>query len=282
MKYKLLNVISLSALLLLQGCSARFLSASDPEPLTPDMNDSIAMQSLKQGMQHIPWDIKDTLVDKDDPLSSGSIVYSSAIIGGVIMGLSGSWMNLASLAPNPKKDYMYMTAYVPADNIDISDKDAINAYIKENYIVPAINRFIANEKNTKYPTKLVDENKLTYSGNICRFMQDDEDLAANKTCVMGDQYHPIRYAGPEFGLVFNPDITAKRYIIATAVAQSYFHPVMYSSYIDTNMIFTYAPAKGDIGISADYVQKINPNFFLPVPSVRNLDNVHFFVKVKPE
>lgn len=282
MKTNIFKIMSLSTLLLLSGCSARYLSSSDPAPVSPDTTDSVAMQSLKQGLQFIPWKMEDTLVAEDSTLSSGNIVYSTAIIGGVISGLSGSWLNVASFAPNPKRDYMYITAYVPADNIDISDKKAIEAYIRSNYIVPAINRFIANEKDTNYPTKLVDKNKLTYSGNICRFMQDDVDLAAKKTCTMGDTYHPIRYATPESGLIFEPEVNAKRYIVATTVANGYFHQAMYIPYIDTNMIFTYVPAKEDVGISAEYVTNLNPDLFLPVPSVRNLDTIDFFVKVKPE
>jgi len=234
-------------------------------------------------MQFIPWNIKDVLVEPDAPYSAGSIIYSSVAIGGVIADISGSWMNLAQLAPNIKNNYIYITAYIPADNIDISDETAINNYIKSSYITPAIDRFINDESGISYPTKWLDKNKIILTGNICRYKYNDNDqaLADGETCNPRDKFVPIRYATPDT-LPFKPEVIAKRYIVATARSGGYHSAVMYIPYINTNMITIYVPTETESFNTAQYVKKLRPDFFLPVPTVRQLDTINFFVKTKPE
>jgi hypothetical protein len=109
------------------------------------------MQVLKSGFDYVPFDIKDKEIPVDayqSTIGYGTNVGLDFLSGGSIGALAGLGMAaIINAGGNPQQDYIQYVAWLPADNLEISDKAGIDAYIKNNYFKPALESYITSEHN---------------------------------------------------------------------------------------------------------------------------------------
>lgn len=269
------------------GCASN--KQFDPTPVKLDKTDSFAMQVLKSGFDYVPFDIDDAEVAEDaysDKVGYGTSAGLGFLANGGVGALGGLGMAaIINAGGDVRKDMMHFIAWVPADNIDINDKAAIDEYIKQNYLKPAADAFIASEhnKNMEHPTEFVSyaDGEYRVRGELC------------SPVVLGTPYYdecqifwkhdvaPVRYADVESGIPFVPEVKANRYIVVR-ISDAFYGSVAVLPYIKSNMIYAYIPA---FGYKAEHLNRFAPadkplvSNTIPFVAGRNSE-ANFFVKVR--
>ncbi|MDW2323229.1 hypothetical protein R7127_23465 [Vibrio sp. 1159] len=284
---KKLFVPAMAALTLaLSGCASN--KAIDPTPLQLNTSDSVAMQSLKSGFDYVPFDIKDAVVAQDvydNKIGYGTSAGLGFLAHGGIGALGGLGMAaIINAGGNVQADFIQIIAWIPADNIDITNKAALDDYLKTNYLKPAADTFIASDfnKQMEHPTEFVSYKDGSYrvKGGACwPVMLGD---AKYGECNLFPKYSVdvVRYATEQSGIPFNPDIKADRYIIVR-LTDGLLNTATFLPFIKTNMVSAYVPA---MGYKAEHLNRFSPSdkplVSQDTPFVIRKGNPNFFVKVK--
>lgn len=284
---KKLFVPAMAALTLaLSGCASN--KAIDPTPLQLNTSDSVAMQTLKSGFDYVPFDIKDAVVAQDvydNKIGYGTSAGLGFLAHGGIGALGGLGMAaIINAGGDPNADWAHFIAWIPADNIDINNRDEINAYFKDNYLKPAADAFIASDfnKGMEHPTEFVSYENHGYrvKGSSCWPVMHGDAKYDECNLFVGNLLNVVRYATPESGLPFTPEVKANRYIIVRYTDAMY-KMVGLLPYLKTNMVSVFMPA---MGYKAEHLNRFSssdkPLVSQDTPFVIRKGNPNFFVKVK--
>lgn len=278
--------IAVSAVLGLSGC-ATSQAKLDYTPAPLNKNNSFAMQVLESGFNpYVPFDIEDAELPEDayqNVLNYGTSSAVGLLAGGAMGALKGlGWAAVFNSGSNPAKSYIQYIAYIPAENIDINDKGAINSYIKKNYITPALESYIASDenKNQVRPTKLLDfaNGEYKIKGEACYAVKIGEPEYDGCQLFWNANTHIIRYATTETGLPFKPTAGAGKYIVARIT-----DPRMRSSvilkHIKSELFYAYVPA---MGYKTEHISRLTKDIvFNDTPTIVGKDGkINFFVKKK--
>ncbi|HHY0525241.1 TPA: hypothetical protein ACVU4L_001896 [Vibrio parahaemolyticus] len=284
---KKLFVPAMAALTLaLSGCASN--KAIDPTPLQLNTSDSVAMQTLKSGYDYVPFDIKDAVVAKDvydNKVGYGASAGLGFLAGGGIGALGGLGMAaIINAGGNVQADFIQIIAWVPADNIDITNKAALDDYLKTNYLKPAADTFIASDfnKQMEHPTEFVSYKDGSYrvKGGACWPVMHGD--AKYGECNLFPKYSVdvVRYATKESGIPFNPDVKADRYIIVR-LTDGLLNTATFLPFIETNMVSAYVPA---MSYKAEHLNRFSPSdkplVSQDTPFVIRKGVPNFFVKVQ--
>jgi len=238
------NAFSILSILSLTGCSSFLDTAYLTGPLELDSDISTAKNITTQGFNFYPFELSDAKVTSEDFNAMQNLTTKELVTAGFRNQLA------LNVTPGNNEHHKsgFFIAYIPADEIDIEDKKAINSYVKTHYYKPAIEKYMVNEpKSTVYKTRYVDEESLLMQGSICN---SDAALRiksvgynATAECDMGyiedkQTFNGIRYATVET-MPFTPETKATRYIVATAPWSYIDIPVLKN--ISTNMFWAYVP-----------------------------------------
>jgi len=290
MKKKLLATTL--AATLLSGCAVhnRVLDgyASDPSPTALNQDDSFAMQLMDSGFNALPKGVKDTVIKEGD-MTDSHVVYKSiqGTLGYLEDGFSGGlsslgWATLLHSGGGDDAKWIYYIAYVPADDIDISEKDKIEQYVRDNYLAPAIDAFMASDAPKKMdpPAEMVSNinNVYSFKGAHCfpTFKSRDE----YNNC--GDPFERIvanRYATAET-MPFTPSIKANKYIVVR-ILDSSLTSLGAALRIQTDMMYAFIPTR--LPVYKDMVNKVIPNTILNYPYIVGKNGKsHYFLKTKKD
>jgi len=264
---------NLITLLILTGCARQDpFVAEDSVAIPFDANDSFAMNILTQGTGRIPFEIEDVQVEGDNPMVDGDQFLKASSLAGVLMDLSANWwMAPMMFSNNPYSGKAYAIAYVPADKFTMSDIEGIESYVLNEYIFPAVKKYIATEpKNLQYPsrfTKFRDEPRDYVQGDMCKIryaMFEGSTRFDNKYCGFVHRTRPVRYASLNTGLPFTPTDGVQKFIVVNfQVDATVAH---FARYTTTDKVFYYIPNRADQ--RATNVEKERyPDFHKPVPYV---------------
>ncbi|EPR7484011.1 hypothetical protein ACU8KO_002636 [Vibrio alginolyticus] len=279
---KILTSTIIAASMALTGCAST--APSDPSPLVLNKDDSFALQVLKSGFDYVPFDIEDTEVPADayqNAVGYGTSAGLGFLSGGGIGALGGLGMAaIINAGGNPQQDYIQYVAWVPADNLDISNKEGIDAYIKENYFKPALNSYIASEHNQKLdrPAEFLSESNGTFKvkGEVCYPVEIGKPEYDGCQMFWTQNTLPVRYATAEEGLPFEPSVKAEKYIVVRITDARYRSAVLLP-FLQTDMMYAYVPA---LGYKAEQINRIAPNaVHADIPYVAGKEpKVSFFIK----
>ncbi|MGI2184798.1 hypothetical protein ACRN9F_21535 [Shewanella oncorhynchi] len=279
---QILTSTVIAASIVLTGCAST--APSDPSPLVLNKDDSFAMQVLKSGFDYVPFDIKDTVVP--DGAYQNAIGYGTSaglgfLSGGGFGALGGLGMAaIINAGGNPQQDYIQYVAWVPADNLDISDQASIDAYVKEKYFMPALESYIASKhnKHLERPAELISDANGTFKvkGEVCYPVQIGKPDYNGCQMFWTQNTQPVRYATTKEGLPFKPSVNAEKYIVVRITDASYRTAVLLP-FLQTDMMYAYMPA---MGYKAEQVNRLAPNVAHPeIPYVAGKDpKVSFFIK----
>ena len=283
----LITVSILAVTLAVSGCASNG-TAEDPSPIELNKDDSLAMQVLKSGFDHVPFNIKDATLPEDAYHNAVGYGVSSGLgllAGGLGGALGGFGLAaIVNAGSNPNQDWIQYIAWIPADNIDITDTVAIDAYVKENYFKPAVDAYLASDmsKNVDHPVELLDYANGTFEikGEACTPIPLTEASTQYEECQMlwTENTIPVRYASATEGLPFKPSIKADRYIVVRIIDANYSSAGVLP-FIKTDMMFAYVPS---LGYEVNYLNRFAPNVvskqFPYVMSEGGIPN--FFIKMK--
>lgn len=285
---KKLFVPAMAALALaLTGCASK-PAQIDPTPLPLNSTDSVAMQTLKSGFVNVPFDIDDAVVSSDayqSKIGYGTSAGLGFLAHGGIGAIGGLGMAaIINAGGDPSSDWLHYIAWVPADNIDINDRAAIDEYLKTNYMKPAADAFIASDfnKNMDHPTEFVSYQNGTYKvkGGACWPIMHGKEKYGECTLFYGNVVGVVRYATPESGLPFEPEVKAKRYIVVR-YSDANLNTAVMLPYLKSNMVSVYVPA---MGYKAEHLNRFAPQdkpiVSKDAPFVLNNGDMNFFIKVK--
>ena len=281
----------------LVGCSSKpytpnmFQQVTTPKPI--DHTKSTALNYMEQGFSNVPYDIEDMDVPDEYGVQSDVFLGSAVAYSSLALNLTAGWMMLpGALTTNSMKSKVVKFIYVPADDIDITDTVKIREYIRNNYTLSAVNKYIESEsKNVKYPTRIVktlEKHKITKAGHItvqghmCQIaIGANTELYGNKRCSFDSLAYPVRYVTPETILLKNPDVHANRYILVSMNVRV--HELHLINHYDTNMVAYLLPASSDIDHPRS-IRSAYPNLLSPVPRVlrMNRGNKESLLFVKPK
>lgn len=230
--------------LLLTGCSNKPI---DTTPIQLNKDESFAMQVLKSGFNTLPFNIPDAKLPESgyyDTLSYKAIHTLGLLANSGVGGLS----SLGLVASGGiEKDLIHYVAWVPADNIEITESDTINDYIYQHYLRPAVNAFVTSDFNLKmqHPTKLVNNNskEIKVTGSACWPIAVADETDSECEIFTRENIAAVRYASVESGLPFEPTVKANRYIVVRITGN--FKSIGAIQHINSNMIYAYIPAIGD-------------------------------------
>ncbi|MGP4987866.1 hypothetical protein [Pseudoalteromonas nigrifaciens] len=280
------TAIATAAILALSGC-ATSPKEFDFTPKAVNESDSFAMQVLKSSYNPgLLFDMKDTELPEDSYQNVLDYGTSSAIglmAGGALGALKGlGWAALFNASSHPHLDYIHYIAYVPADDIDITDYDAINSYIKKNYLYPALESYVASDENKKLerPVEILDyaNGDFQIKGDACYALP--YETHDNDTCQMfwNQNTLSIRYATAETGLPFTPSVKANRYIVARIVDLRLRSSVLLK-HIKTDMMYAFVPG---LGYRTEHLSQLTDNIiFEDTPSIIGKDaSINFFITKK--
>lgn len=284
---KLFTASVIATSLFLSGCMSAPKAPSDPSPIVLKPNDSFAMKVLKSGYDYVPFDIKDTKVPENayqNTLNYGTSAGLGLLSGGLSGSLSGLGMAaLMNLGGHPHKDYIHYIAWVPADNIDIKDTAAIDAYVKKNYLKPALDSYIASDYNQSLerPAEFLEdaEGIFRVKGELCFPVMHGKDEYDGCQMFWKLGITPVRYATEKIGMPFTPSIKAKRYIVARITDARYRSAVLLG-HIKTNMMYAFVPK---LGYQAEQINRLvaKPVISEKVPYVAGMKpQVSLFIKPK--
>lgn len=280
------TTIATAAILALSGCATTPIEY-DLTPKAVNENDSFAMQVLKSSYNPgLVFDLKDTELPEDAYQNVLNYSTSSAIglmAGGALGALKGlGWAALFNSTSHPQLDYIHYIAYIPADDIDITDVDAINTYIKKNYIYPALESYIASDENKKLerPVEILDyaNGEFQIKGEACHAVQHGTPEYEGCQMFWNQNTFYIRYATAETGLPFTPSIKANKYIVAR-IMEPRLRSSILLKHIKTDMMYAFVPG---LGYKADHVSRLTSNMvFRDTPSIVGKDgSINFFVTKK--
>ena len=242
--------------LLLTGC---FNDPIDSAPIQLNKQESFAMQVLKSGFNTLPFKMPEANLPENgyyDTLSYTAIHTLGLSANSGIGGLS----RLGLVASGgTEKDLIHYIAWVPADNIAITDSKIINNYVHQHYLNPAVNAFITSDFNLKmqHPTKLVnnDSIEIKVSGDSCWPITREDATYGECEMLSGENIVAVRYATEESGLPFEPTIKANRYIIVRITDN--FKSIGAIQHISSNMIYAYIPSMGDTA-QTEHLNRFSP------------------------
>ena len=281
------------ATITLAGCASKPVEI-DPTPRSVNKNDSFAMQVLEAGwVDRVPFDIKDA--DFPEDATGTKYDYTSyATLGFLSNGLTGALGNtliagVMNAGGYPLADNIKWIFWVPADNIDINDKAAINDYIQSNYLKPALDEYISSPENTKMKEPLeflgMEDGKLKVRGELCWAHYDEKpENEYWHTCyVVNNAPTAYRYATPDVGIPFalgNSD-HAKRYIVAGAYDTSNTSHILLP-FIKSKMTYAFVPGQGHKAHRyMRFTKEENRMFHDSIPYVVGMDKkVYPFIKTK--
>lgn len=280
------TTIATAAILALSGCATTPIEY-DLTPKAVNENDSFAMQVLKSSYNPgLVFDLKDTELPEDAYQNVLNYSTSSAVglvAGGALGALKGlGWAALFNSTSHPQLDYIHYIAYIPADDIDITDVDAINTYIKKNYIYPALESYIASDENKKLerPVEILDyaNGEFQIKGEACHAVQLGTPEYDGCQMFWNQNTFYIRYATAETGLPFTPSIKANKYIVAR-IMEPRLRSSILLKHIKTDMMYAFVPG---LGYKADHVSRLTSNMvFRDTPSIIGKDgSINFFVTKK--
>lgn len=269
------------------GCASN--KQIDPTPVKLDKTDSFAMQVLKSGFDYVPFDIDDAEVAEDaysNKVGYGASAGLGFLARGGIGALSGLGMSaIINAGGDIRKDYVHYIAWVPADNIDITDHAAINEYILLNYMKPAMDKFIASEHNKQmdHPTEFVSyaEGEYRVKGSSCWPVMHGSEKFEECQMFWTQNIAPIRYADSSAGLPFEPEVKANRYIVVR-LTDAFYGSVAALPYLNSNMVYAYVPA---FGYKAEHLNRFAPadkplvSNQVPFIAGKNSE-ANFFIKLK--
>jgi hypothetical protein len=243
--------------LLLMGC---FREKIDSKPIPLNKDESFAMQVLKSGFHSLPFSISDANLPQSgyyDTLSYRAIHTLSLLANSGKTGLSRLGLVASG---STEKDLIHYVAWVPADDISIIDTDAINDFIHQHYLSPAVNAFISSDFNLKmrHPTKLVNNKsiELKVAGASCYPIKSGNENFDECKMFTSDNIVAVRYATLNSGIPFEPSIKANRYIVVRITGG--FRSIGAIQHINSNMIYAYIPAKGNIE-ELKYLNRFSPS-----------------------
>ena len=287
---KILLVTTLAATLL-SGCARHLLvvdgQPSDPSPRSIDKNDSFAMQLMISGFDKTPNGLKDVEID-ESAVDSDAVSYSvmtglGLLSNGGLGALTGfGWATLLNSGTSYDSSYMYYIAYVPADNIDISETEKIEQYVRDNYIAPAMDAYMASDasKNIELPAQIISNvnNVYTLRGSQCLPKQPKtQDRYYN----CGDPFEKVianRYATIEKGMPFNPSIKANRYIVVRVVDTA-MSSLGVAKNLQTDMMYAFIPKLN--AYKAELVNEVIPNTIINNPYILGKDNaIYPFITIR--
>lgn len=272
--------------LALSGCASN--KAIDPTPLQLEPTDSVAMQSLKSGFDYVPFDIKDAVVSQDvydSKIGYGTSAALGFLANGGLGALGGFGMAaLINAGGNVQADFIQIIAWVPADNIDITNQAELDKFLKNNYLKPAADAFIASDfnKQMEHPTEFVSYKDGSYrvKGGACwPVMHGDEKYGE---CNLFPSYSAevVRYATKESGIPFNPDIKSDRYIVVR-LTDGLLNTATFLPFMETNMVSAYVPA---MGYKAEHLNRFSPSdkplVSKDTPFVMQKGVPNYFIKVE--
>ena len=282
---------------LLTGCAKHTAIPVDRSPMELNKDSSFAMQVLKSGYSYVPFDIDDAEVSQDayqNKVSYGTSAALGFLSQGGIGALSG--LGLAAIinsGSNPSKGFIQYIAWVPADNIDINDKAAIDDYVKKNYFKPAVEAFMASDaaKNQPYPVEYLGYANGTFKmkGQACAvkimsYMKKSPMYEKECAMFITGNTLPIRYASSQVGLPFEPSIKANRYIVVR-IADTSLTSAGILPFLQTDMMYAYIPGpSASQGAILDGVNSLAPNTMVRyTPYVLGQGQKAYpFVKVKKD
>lgn len=278
--------IASATILALSGC-ATSPKEIDLTPKAVNASDSFAMQVLKSSYNPgLVFDMKDTELPEDayqNVLDYGTSSTIGLMAGGALGALKGlGWAALFNSSSHPHLDYIHYIAYVPADDIDITDYDAINSYIKKNYLYPALESYVASEENKKLerPVEILDyaNGEFNIKGEACYPLQYGTPNYESCQIFWNQNTFSIRYATAETGLPFKPSVKANRYIVARIVDLRLGSSILLK-HIKTDMMYAFVPA---LSYRAEHLSRLTKNIvFEDTPSIIGKDaSVNFFVTKK--
>ncbi len=280
------TTIASAAILALSGC-ATSPKEYDFTPKAVNASDSFAMQVLKSSYNPgLLFDMKDTELPEDayqNVLDYGTSSAVGLVAGGALGALKGlGWAALFNAPSHPHLDYIHYIAYVPADDIDITDYDAINSYIKKNYLYPALESYVASDENKKLerPVEILDyaNGEFNIKGEACYALQYGTPNYESCQLFWNQNTLSIRYATAETGLPFKPSVKANRYIVARIVDLRLGSSILLK-HIKTDMMYAFVPA---LSYRAEHLSRLTKNIvFEDTPSIIGKDaSVNFFVTKK--
>ncbi|MCZ4310965.1 hypothetical protein AB6D66_00185 [Vibrio pomeroyi] len=269
------------------GCASN--KQIDPTPVKLDKTDSFAMQVLKSGFDYVPFDIDDAEVAEDaysNKVGYGASTTLGFLANGGVGALGGFGMAaIINAGGDVRKDLMHYIAWVPADNIDINDKAAIDEYIKLNYLKPAADAFIASEhnKNMDHPTEFVSyaDGEYRVKGGACWPIMHGKEKYDECQIFWKHDVAPVRYADAASGLPFEPEEKANRYIVVR-ISDAFYGSSVVLPYLKSNMIYAYVPA---FGYKAEHLNRFAPadkpmvSNKIPFIAGKNSE-ANFFIKLK--
>ena len=285
---KILLATTLAATLL-SGCATQKFEdvPRDPSPQSIDKNDSFAMQLMISGFDKIPNGLKDIEIDQsavDADVVDYSVMTGLGLLSnGGLGALTGfGWAALLNSGANYDSSFIYYIAYVPADDIDISETRKIQQYVRDNYIAPAMNAYMASDasKNTEVPVQIISNvnNVYTLRGSIC-LPKLKKSRERHYNC--NDPFESIignRYATIEKGVPFNPSIKANRYIVVRVV-DSAMSSLGVAKNLQTDMMYAFIPKLN--GYHADLVNEVIPNTIINNPYILGKDNaIYPFITIR--
>lgn len=280
------TAITTAAILALSGCATN-PKEFDFTPKAVNESDSFAMQVLKSSYNPgLLFDMKDTELPEDayqNVLDYGTSSAIGLMAGGALGALKGlGWAALFNTSSHPHLDYIHYIAYVPADDIDITDYDAINSYIKKNYLYPALESYVASDENKKLerPVEILDyaNGEFNIKGEACYALQYGTPNYESCQLFWNQNTLSIRYATAETGLPFKPSVKANRYIVARIVDLRLGSSILLK-HIKTDMMYAFVPA---LSYRAEHLSRLTENIvFEDTPSIIGKDaGINFFVTKK--